>query len=134
MNPTLNVRLLRKVKRHILAFPKSFNMSEWGSKTRKSKSIPCGTVACIAGWTCLLDKKRAVRMGFAEYERSNNAVDIAPKLLGITDDRLFYVIDWPKKFYERYATTKTHREEAQVAAEVIEYYIARARKAAKGSK
>ena len=68
----LNVRLLRRVKKHILEEPRRFVMWSWMlTKSRFGSTYPadgyghvhqvkfasCGTAACVAGWTCLLGGK-----------------------------------------------------------------------------
>lgn len=68
----LNVELLRKVKRHILAEPKRLVMSEGlvygtagetyspSAAYNEPDDLPfpkCGTVGCIAGWTCVVGEK-----------------------------------------------------------------------------
>lgn len=58
MSETLKVdavRMLRKVKRHILAEPKRIGMNYWCIKgdevVKEGLKVPaCGTVACIGGW------------------------------------------------------------------------------------
>ena len=62
MSETLSadaVRMLRKVKRHILAEPKRIGMDFWCLKgddvaINGLKASPCGTVACIGGWLEIL--------------------------------------------------------------------------------
>ncbi|MGL5874029.1 MAG: hypothetical protein ACRC2R_16945 [Xenococcaceae cyanobacterium] len=53
----MNIELAEKVLAHIKEHREAFNMSfgvESGYGTHKIDSYPCGTVACIAGWTILL--------------------------------------------------------------------------------
>ena len=58
MSETLSagaVRMLRKVKRHILAEPKRISMGFWcltgdDVTINSLKASPCGTVGCIGGW------------------------------------------------------------------------------------
>jgi len=86
----MNVKLLRKIKRHILAQPKRFDMNFIGTRDMKSfkpNRVPeCGTIGCIAGWACALSGKKF-------------SGRIARNLLGLDYDqteRLFY--DNPKGF------------------------------------
>lgn len=118
----MNVKLLRKVKKHILAEPKRFCF-HWA---RKSLEAPCGTRACIAGWTIILGAglmepfdadgdlvipKSLTRNKMGYYSGP------ASKLLGITEeqaDRLF--VYWPSPFKDRGYDAKT-------AAARIEHFI-----------
>jgi hypothetical protein len=55
----MNVKLLRKVAKHILAEPK-----RWGFMWRlHTTDSPCGTQACIGGWTELLGEQY-IRNGY----------------------------------------------------------------------
>lgn len=47
----LNIELLKKVRDKIASTPEAYDQSVYG---RVSKEAPCGTAACIAGWTVLL--------------------------------------------------------------------------------
>jgi hypothetical protein len=49
--PRLNVKLLDKVLKHVSAKPERFDMGSW---VHWSSYAPCGTAACIAGWTVIL--------------------------------------------------------------------------------
>jgi hypothetical protein len=54
----VNVKLLRKVRKLIAEEPARLGMEYWGIKVKdmivKPKDPPpCGTVACLAGWTVL---------------------------------------------------------------------------------
>lgn len=51
----MNTRLLRKIKRLILAEPR--RMSSWFYPNQTRSGPPCGTVGCIAGWAILLKGK-----------------------------------------------------------------------------
>lgn len=55
----MNVKLLREVAEHILEEPKRFQMETFISRDmdffrRRHIAPACGTVGCIAGWTCIL--------------------------------------------------------------------------------
>jgi len=136
------VKLLRRVKRHILAEPKRLDMNQWVKPSRQS---PCGTAACIAGWTVLLsgpeEKIAEVSKTRTLYEANEAAIggfgvgigERARQLLGLTYEqsvRLFHVKAawvngvWPTEFARRYTSTKTTKaEKAKVAAERIDHFI-----------
>lgn len=128
----MNVKLLRKVAKHILSEPKRLRMLNWimrgaPGEIRKAQSdgwgesgtirFPaCGTVGCIAGWTCMLSGQ----------EELGDVVPNARKLLRINAEaavRLFYVADWPRHFRDRYFKATRQRERAKIVGEVIEDFI-----------
>lgn len=43
-----NIELAERVLKQVTEHPETHEQSEWGRKT------PCGTTACLAGWTILL--------------------------------------------------------------------------------
>ena len=118
----MNVKLLRRVKKHILEEPRRFAMGTWQSygepKTEaaiglswnarnpyenEQKFPECGTIACIGGW--------------AEYFEHNSQIrEWGGKLISASL--------WPDKFYTRYAKAKTARTRAKIAAERIDHFIA----------
>lgn len=124
----MNVKLLRKVKNHILEEPRRFIMWTWritkGSGTKYladnntySSFAKCGTAACIAGWTCELARKD-VGLSYSET---------AGKLLNLDDEdaryRLFMASRWPNKFAIPFRNAKTAKSRAKIAAERIEHFI-----------
>ena len=65
----LNLELFEKVKAHILEEPRRLSQITWLTKKATQplrfaellgglKEPPCGTVACVAGWTSLLSEKK----------------------------------------------------------------------------
>jgi hypothetical protein len=106
----MNVKLLRKIKKHILAYPKTFAMSFWQEPRRVSESRPCGTAACIGGWAKLLTKDRKLT---------------AADALGLSHQGawlLFNMHRWPSRFQ-----TKAKEETAAFArnaAARIDHFIA----------
>jgi hypothetical protein len=131
MGGEMNVRLLRKVKAHILEEPRRFAMGTWlkkyipgtlidepDSETLEMRRVPaCGTVGCIAGWTVDLTGGKSSRASFDGAAR---------RRLGISptkSTRLFYTYSWPLKFSERYQNAKTKLARAKIAAERIEHFI-----------
>ena len=139
--PKLNVKLLRKIKAHILEEPRRFFM-EWyvatgrpGARRFTSRHAdaadlpktvpPCGTAACIAGWAILLsEKKKADEL---DYNYSGDTVDIASDLIGLPfgyyPRQLFNNHGWPEPFSSQYKNAKTPRARAKIAAERIEHLI-----------
>jgi len=143
----MNVKLLREVKRYILAEPLRFNMRDWG---KGSAHAPCGSVACIAGNACIVGEKG---LGFkipTKVRKGQRVIDwqgwynsefigefigpeeCASELLGLTTaqaDRLFLIeslhgfVGWPERFEKAYLAAKTPPERAKVAAERIEHFI-----------
>lgn len=70
----VNVKLLKKVRKLIQEEPRRMRMSSWGRKTDGSdisNPPPCGTVACLAGWTVLaaVPKSRWKKLFAAGYLR-----------------------------------------------------------------
>lgn len=138
----LNVKLLRKVKRHILAMPSRFAMNYFVARGKpgvlmtrkypdgsvnqvfldgkKRKAPPCGTVGCIAGWAALLTAKDPKRVA------DNTAETRGRRALGLTRDQasvLFYTYSWPWEMQERYLNAKHPQIRANIAARRIDQFI-----------
>ena len=120
----MNVKLLRKVKKHILQEPRRFFMEKLVEKGKPGqavsldgipRSLPaCGTAACIAGWVCILEKTVQVDRRDAE------------EILGISDDegeRLFFVPSWPDRYRSKWRTTTDLRARAKIGANRIDHFI-----------
>lgn len=131
------VKILRRVKAHILAEPRRLEMNDYASKT---DAAPCGTAGCIAGWTCLLESNMETVKAWNARAPEDAWVptpdwhEEASRLLGLTEekaDKLFmpweleYEEDasWPKEFQRRYDKCKTKVGKAKVTAERIEHFI-----------
>lgn len=122
----MNVKLLRKVAKHILQEPKRLVM--WKVLVTQSKDNPtvddrpfarCGTAACIAGWTCVLAKTNL------EKKTPQNLLDEAERLLGLTvleAELLFQPTAWPNKFHAGQVDDGKAKT-AKVAAARIEHFI-----------
>lgn len=129
------VRLLRRVKKHILEEPRRLDMSDW---VETSKVSPCGTTACIAGWTLLLKlppkERRAVLVEPDAYvkrdmltageramflEHAENALELDR----CQSMRLFYDDNWPKGFDRAFDKACSRKARAQVTADRIEHFI-----------
>src|SRR5689334_3520416 len=105
----MNVRLLRKIQKHILAVPQRFDMTvwasdgltpgmeriydPWGAGVEIKDTVPeCGTVCCIGGW--------------AETLTGTDDADAALGLRWDQSERLFYCSQWPPSFKRRYDKAK----------------------------
>lgn len=126
----LNVKLLRKVQKHILAEPRRLNMNVVVGKVDTSES-PCGTVGCIAGWTCILSgvpeadtdlRKAQSLLGLTREQRDRL---FAEPRYGLEDyDGTSYEAVWPKSFARRYENARTQKTMAKIAAGRIDHFIA----------
>ena len=92
----MNVRLLRQVRKHIAEEGLRWS---WSFIRTNSAVSPCGTQACIGGWTCILGQKLDLsKVETKDIWRKVNR-QVARKLLALTANqarRLFY--DWPARF------------------------------------
>lgn len=130
--PKLNVKLLRKIQKHILAKPDRLMMEGYvyygeqgevfrGDNGSYQRFADCGTAACIAGWTNLLTRGRdATDSERARWLLGSPGSDI-DHVNGL--DPLFDVNGWPEKFREQYKKRKTPVARAKIAAGRIEHLI-----------
>lgn len=125
----INVRLLRKVQKAILAHAAHFDMGEWGKGLRADEVLhdeppesECGTVACIAGFTVLIEDGRT----------GDNVATRAAELLNLdydydrndsTGDMLFLLSNWPTRFRARYRKAQRNITRARIAVERINHFI-----------
>ena len=108
----VNVKLLKKVRKLIAEEPKRLNMGLWGSQLRRGRSRPpCGTVACLAGWTILASRPISTWRSLFRHrgliDGSNSAFAAnhgfnpdrkAARLLGIHIETCpFYNTSWGKR-------------------------------------
>lgn len=129
--PKLNVKLLRKIQKHILEEPRRFMMASYvrwgkpGARIPREQRLPdqshifpaCGTTACIAGWANILS-------GEPPYRAADPR--LAVKRLGIKAEQavpLFADLAWPDPFRDRYRKAKTPAQRAKIATERIEHLI-----------
>lgn len=124
--PKLNVKLLRKIQKHILQEPKRYDQNVWFERKNPQHDpsfAPCGTMACIGGWAQSLSSKR----GLVEP-----SFDKARRLLGLECDQAARLLDsvsqsycaWPAKFSKAYLKAKTRAGKARVAVRRIDHFIA----------
>lgn len=125
----MNVKLLRKVKRHILEEPKRFVMSvvvmsvvdtykenSLSGKVFGMRPFPkCGTAACVAGWACILSGKDRLDVGMITAQR---LLDLTPEQAM----RLFEPSKWPEQ-YEAGTTDDGKNKTAKIAAARIDHFI-----------
>lgn len=124
----MNVKLLRKVQKHILEEPRRINMNTVISYVDPSdkESPPCGTVGCIAGWTNILSRNPDGYM----YDAAA-ALDLNPAQKRRLFTEPFYTgkkkfpadTTWPAKFAARYEKAKTAKTRAKVTSERIDHFI-----------
>ncbi len=136
----MNVKLLRKVEKRILAEPRRFNMMIFGEKLNKrtiealgKQAPPRGTVACIAGHVDWMTHPRlfAASVAIDRFHRDDSIEKRAAKELGLgfdpsqdtNADRLFFDDEWPKKFQAAFSKAKTPLQRAKVAVKRIEHFI-----------
>lgn len=125
-NRKLNVRLLRRIKRHILEEPRRLNMYGFGYKIHGTPSPdepPCGTVGCIAGWAIWLSGLQVSEVNV--IRKASTLLGLKNRYDGLSGDqkRLFYVEDWPTLFEHRYVAAQRARTRAYITAERIEHFI-----------
>lgn len=127
----LNVRLIRKVIKHILAEPRRYFQEttirrgvpgEHVGKDPKHTFAQCGTAACIAGWAYLLSTKvpdpdvyaimaKAQRLLGLDHERASNLFSGEPEA------------HWPTPFNEQYDNAKSPRGKVGAAVRLLEKVI-----------
>jgi hypothetical protein len=111
----LNVALLKKVKKHILAEPKRINMNTWGRDSDEGEPQPaCGTVGCIAGWIVFLSKPKSKW----DFWKSSDIRSEATRLLRMKD----WQVDGLFSPYGVYGEPGT-RDHAKSVAKRIDYFI-----------
>lgn len=129
----MNVKLLRKIQKHILAEPRRLDMQYiYTPRQARKAEPPCGTVCCIAGWAIYLKHKGKVVPYDGIFLKSikDETVMGAPaaeKILSINKtqkDNLFFMWGWPEKFRKLYDKAKTAKTRAKIASERIDLFIA----------
>jgi hypothetical protein len=117
MPAILNLPRLKQVRDHVVAHPDQHDQGEWfidinGYEKPCVIGSECGTAACVAGWTVLLNGDQPIKMAFPDHGYTsassvaliNGGVmdidDRAQQILGLTDDQaqeLFYDISTPQR-------------------------------------
>jgi hypothetical protein len=133
----MNLKLLRKVKAHILAEAERLNMKEWVTMRKFRPSVDefdkdqphygsCNTAACIGGWGFLLTYgPRATRKKIADDDLDETEMR---GLFGLDSEQavqLFYVDSWPEDLQKAWEETgpKAFKARAKIVAKRIERFI-----------
>lgn len=114
MKKKMNVRLLRRIGRYILAEPKRVDMSIFLIHKNTSTDIvytfpKCNTVGCIAGWACALNELYPERVSEIEAR--------AAELLGLDAEQA------NRLFYSNPGGTPQTKRYAQGVVRIIEKFI-----------
>ena len=130
----LNIKLLQRIKAHILEEPKRYEQATYGAKLLPEEGGPaCGTVACLAGWAVVLSGKRLLdKDGSCRIDVDTLAyklTGLGPK--GFMADKYYEKFGsvfgtgggWPKRFATRLEKAKTPKGRARVAADYIDFMI-----------
>jgi hypothetical protein len=102
----VNKELLLKLKEKVLSEPASFDMATW--KNNASKYLPeiltppCNTVACFAGWTCLIAKKDELKDILIFSWGEEASILLGLENWGQAND-FFHYENWPSKFRSAYS-------------------------------
>lgn len=128
MKTKLNVKLIRKIQRHITEEPRRFFMGWYLAKRKNWKEVrtngssdlsktppPCGTAACIAGWANIFSKNRDVTDTVA-----------ASKALGLNcliANVVFYDWNWPAPFGRQYEIARNPKQRAKIACARLDHLI-----------
>ena len=124
--PKMNIALLRKVQKEILARPDQFNMDGWFKQSASNgfRAGGCGTAGCIGGWGLAL----TLRPKTKRLDRLNPVQNIETfrDLFGLTleqAERLFYEDEWPLEFkwFELYRPDNLTA--ARLASKRIDHFI-----------
>jgi hypothetical protein len=133
----MNIQKLLTVKAHILFRPRQFSMAWW--------VIPngfCRTTCCIAGRVAILEGYDPIQLRYLTNQRLRDipfqsppeeyihtpVVEIAMRSLEISAGQaveLFFVSRWPKDLCERMRKENDPSEQAGIAAEAIDRFIAK---------
>lgn len=124
----MNIKLLRRVQKFLLAEPRRFDMCNWVQAAEYSVLLekpPCGTACCIAGAAVILDRKIDPGKALAALN-GVNIPNAARTALGLTfgqEDQLFYTGGWPQKFQDAYYQAKTPLQRAKIGVARIDRFI-----------
>lgn len=142
MKPKLKpetIKLLRQIKKKILAEPRQFAMQGFFLDSVENRTIPnCHTAACIGGWGIVIAKYRnpkeadnATNDLFLGADDKYHPIFIeANNVLGLNlkqSNALFLEEKWPTQFRKPkladFDTTNTPAHNARLAARRIEHFI-----------
>lgn len=120
----MNTERLRQVQESIRTHPLKFSMNQWAKGVLVAANPECGTTACIAGWVLA---HHFDHINGSAYAEPLAVPTYAKYILGITDDQaddLFFYQHWPFEFSERFERADNPWDEAAIAVEYIDYFIA----------
>lgn len=130
MKKRINVPLLRKVQKFLLAEPRRFDMGSWVELAEQADILrrpPCGTACCIAGAAFLIDKKIEVKGALNNdkvlYGDILGGASRALKIDDRQENLLFFVGWWPRKFQVAYNSAKTPLARAKAGVARINHFI-----------
>lgn len=136
MKTKLNVKLLRKVQKFILAEADRFDMGHWLGPASESYGLlkpACGTVCCIAGAVYAIENKLDLKKGYETLPSAYETRKFACQALGFDvpdensclypDNSLFLQTYWPKRYQTAYTTAVTQSGRARAAVRRIEHFI-----------
>lgn len=124
--------LLTHVKKLILREPKRLRMDIVLESRCGGKNAPsCGTVGCIAGWTCVVAQrhqdssnlKQSIKQVMCDWSASTTE---AAKWLRLGERqriRLCFDDAWPRKLKKEYALANTPQERARVTCKRIDLFL-----------
>jgi len=95
------------------------------------EKIPtCGTIGCIAGWTCVaeaLANKTKLKTAIKDVLRKVDfPIHHAADLLDLTpdeEDRFFYLDGWPRKLLKEYDADVKPKDRARVTCKRIDLFL-----------
>jgi len=96
----LNVKLLNRIKKHIIAEPKRYNQNIWGRQVIGEDAPACGTQGCIAGWAVFLSFPKSRWHEFIHKfapSRAREVYEISRRariLLGLTRKEADSLFEW----------------------------------------
>lgn len=96
----------------------NFLAIEWGEPS-KQKIPDCGTVGCIAGWTCMLGLDTPPE---SVLKIKQSAINLL-QLDNYQAEHLFYVHNWPTELRDGYYEAKNNRQRARIVGKVIDLFI-----------
>jgi hypothetical protein len=115
----VNKSLFREVRNAIASKPLSFNPRYWADRA----GTRCGTVACVAGWTCAIAAKvPLVELTSPSFKVQSLLIkETVKSLLWLDDDEAnvlftgFPEKDWPEPFASEWRGTRSPRRRVAIA-------------------
>lgn len=121
----MNVKLLRKIQRHILAEPRRYNQNLWREEVDPADDNhpACGTIACIGGWANVLTGHGAGSSG--SWWQAQTALGLTCEQAGRLFDSVSAIPDdmWPRKFARAYTNARRPLTRARIAVRRIDHFI-----------